>query len=124
MNKKASDLLSGNVVFLILVIVFIVILFLFVYSKSSSVSLIEEQTAKQIALMIDASKPGTQVIMNIEKVLEKSAQENPIRIEGNHVRVQLSEKTGYSYGFFNNVEVESEISVSGENLILKIKERN
>lgn len=119
MNKKAVDLLTGNLIFIILAIVFIGILFLFVYSKSSSEALVEEQTAKQIALMIDAANPGTQIILNIEGVLEGNKAANPIRIGEGVVRVQLSEKSGYSYGFFNRVEVESQIS--GGNLILKIK---
>ena len=119
MDKKAVDLLTGNLIFIILAVVFIGILFVFVYSKSSSEALVEEQTAKQIALMIDAANSGTQIILNIEGVLENNKATNPIRIEEGVVRVQLSEKSGYSYGFFNDVEVESEIK--GENLILKIK---
>jgi cell division protein FtsL len=45
-DKKGSELLSENVIFIILNVVFISIIILFVYLQSSSIHLMEEETAK------------------------------------------------------------------------------
>jgi len=96
----------SNVVFILLVILFFSILLTFVVKQSSKEYILEEQSAKKIALAIDAANPGTQIYLNLAKVLEKNVREEPITIQGNIVYVKLTEKTGYGYAFFNNVNVE------------------
>mgnify|MGYP001610502045 CR=1 FL=1 len=96
----------SNVVFILLVILFFSILLTFVVKQSSKEYILEEQAAKKIALAIDAAKPGTQIFLNLANVLEKNVRDEPITIQGNIVYVKLTEKTGYGYSFFNNVNVE------------------
>jgi len=96
----------SNVVFILLVILFFSILLTFVVKQSSKEYILEEQTSKKIALAIDAAKPGTQILLNLGSVLQKNVMDEPIRISGNIVSVQLTAKTGYGYSFFNNVNVE------------------
>lgn len=71
----------------------------------------EEEMAKQIALIIDSSKPGTIVKINVEDALAKAKKEhyqrNIISVTGNAVTVKLREKGGYSYYFFNNVDAKA-----------------
>ena len=104
-NRKAT-LLVSDVVFLVLVLAFIAILFLFVSKQSSNVYLLEQKTAKEIALLIDASEPGTQVKLRLTEVLDKKettiSDGDAIVIDdkANFVSVKLSGKSGYSYGFF------------------------
>jgi len=57
-NKKAN-LLYENVIFIVLNVIFLVMMILFIQMKGSAIAIAEEETAKQISLLIDASKPGT-----------------------------------------------------------------
>ena len=108
MNRKGTILLE-NIIFIILNLVFLTILIIFVFSKMGSTAVLEERYAKQIALMIDAAKPEMEIHLNVEDALEKAKDENYdgeiIQINENVVRVQLREKGGYSYSFFNDVDV-------------------
>ncbi len=78
--------------------------------------------AKQIALVIDSSKPGTIVKINVEDALARAKKENYqrniISINGNTVTVKLREKGGYSYSFFNDVYA----SASPDTSSLEIKD--
>ena len=121
MEKKGNILIS-DVIFLVLTIAFISILFIFISRQSSSVSLLEEKSAKEIALIIDSAESETQITLDMSEVLEKAKDKKIIEInnEQNFVFVKLSEKSGYQYGFFNDNFVESEINEGGY-LTLKIK---
>ena len=108
MNKR-GNILTENIVFIILTLVFFTILIIFISTKSNGSALLEESTAKQIALLVDSSKPGTIIKINVEDALSKAQKEGYggkiIFITGNVVTVKLREKGGYSYSFFNNVDV-------------------
>ena len=113
MNKKKGNILVGNVVYIVLVLAFFAILFIFIANKSSATSLVEERTAKQVALMIDSAEPGTRITLNLNSVLDKREDgrevDDVIIITDNFVRVQLSDKSFYVYSFFNNVKVSYKI---------------
>ncbi len=116
-----------NVVFLILVVVFLAILFIFVARQGSNDAVLEEQLAKQIALMIDEAEPETLIHLRVEDFFEES--DNPkIIIEDNVVTVKLANSgPGYSYGYFNSVNVEDKIEdidsgeFQGRYLVLTIR---
>lgn len=124
--KNKADILTENIIFLIIVVVFFTIMFIFISRQASSEYLLEEKTAKQLTLIIDASRPGTEIMLNLKKVL-KEAEKNEIQeaaavkidSDANLVFVKLSEKSGYSYGFFNDVNVEYKIE--NDFLIMEIK---
>ena len=110
MSKK-GNLLTGEVIFLVLNIVFISILIIFVLSRTNSSAFLEEQYAKEIALMIDSSKPGMILHLNMEDAISKAESNNIaaadiVKITGNVVTIKLKEKGQYSYSFFNNVSAE------------------
>ncbi len=110
MSKK-GNLLTGEVIFLVLNIVFISILIIFVLSRTNSSAFLEEQYAKEIALMIDSSKPGMILHLNMEDAISKAesnsiAAADIVKITGNVVTIKLKEKGQYSYSFFNNVSAE------------------
>ena len=89
---------------------FITILILFLFSKTGSASLLEEKYAKEIALAIDAAEPAMTIHLNMEDAIEIAEKENMdvtklVIINENIVTVQLREKGGYSYSFFNDVKV-------------------
>ncbi len=115
MNKK-GNILMENVVFIILVVLFFSILFIFVYKQTSNVSLVEEKAAKNIALIIDSANPGTEIILNVNDILDKRADnfnERAIVIERNFVIVKLSAKSGHSYSYFNGAKVQYELQQGG-----------
>lgn len=106
--KRRGNILVENVIFIVLTLIFFSILIYFIFSRTGGASLTEEELAKQVALIIDSSKPGTIVEINVEDALAKAKKENYqktiITITGNVVTVKLREKGGYSYSFFNNVD--------------------
>ena len=110
--NKHGDILIENVIFIILNIIFVSILILFLFKQGSGAGLLEQTYSKQIALMIDSAKPAMEIKLNLEKA-QKIAEENKIdfkeavSITGNVVNVKLSQKTGYEYSFFNNVETKA-----------------
>lgn len=107
--KKRGNLLTENIIFIVLTLIFFSILIFFISSRTGGSALMEEELAKQVALIIDSSKPGTIVKINVEEALGKAKKENYqkniISRNGNVVTVKLREKGGYSYTFFNNVDV-------------------
>ena len=108
-NRRGDNLLTENIIFIILTLVFFTILILFVFNQSNSAALKEEETAKQIALLIDAAKPGMIIRMNVEELLDKASEnkysKSIIFANGNFVTVKLRDNGGYSYSFFNDVDV-------------------
>ena len=112
MKNKRGDILVENVIFIVLNIIFVSILILFLFRQGSGAGLLEQTYSKQIALMIDSAKPVMEIKLNMEKT-KKIAEENKFdfkdvaSITGNVVNVKLSQKGGYEYSFFNDVEVKA-----------------
>jgi len=118
---KRGNILTENIVFLVITLLFISMLFVFVARASSKTSLIEEAQAKKIALLIDSARPGTEILLNVKDVLEKKGvgieDDDVITINGNSVVVKLNENSGKSYGFFNNVNPELKIDETLEGFL-------
>ena len=110
MKKKRGTILIENVIFIILNVVFISILLLYLWKQGSGVILLEQSHAKQISLLIDSAKPGMELMLNMDDA-KSISDENKVdfsqvvKVNGNIVRVKLSEKGGYEYSFFNDVDV-------------------
>jgi len=110
--RKKGNILTENLIFIILNLVFLTILILFVFSKTGSAAVLEEKYAKEIALMIDSSE--SLMVINLEMLdaveiarEEGIKEEDAVSILGNVVTVRLHEGPGYSYSFFNDVNVVS-----------------
>ncbi len=129
MNNKKAEILHENVIFIILNVVFFSIMLIFIYLQGSSVHLDEEETAKQIALLIDASRPGTILEINLEDLFleadkEEISKENVVEIdeEKNLVIVRASEDSFYEYSYFNDVYVLD--SIKDNSLVLEVRKKN
>jgi len=125
-NGKKANILTENIIFIILNLVFLTILVLFVFSKAGGVAVLEEKYAKQIALIIDSAKPVMTIKLNMQDALEKKDKgfnEKIVLIKDNIVTVKLREKGGYSYSFFNDVKVDARY-FDGNYFILKINKYN
>jgi len=111
MHKKGGEILVENVIFIILNLIFLLIMMLFIIKQGAGAIILEQSYAKQIALIIDSAKPGTIVKINMldAKVIAEEkgiAFDKMVNLEENLITVKLSEKGGYTYSFFNDVDVE------------------
>jgi hypothetical protein len=107
---KRGTILVENIVFLILNLLFLSILVLFLLKQGSGAIVLEESYSKQIAMILDSAKPVMAIQIDLEKgkKLAESRGINfgeAVKIEENIVRVKLTQKSGYSYSFFNDVHV-------------------
>ena len=112
MNKK-GDILVGNVVFIILNVIYLSILVIFLYTQGSGVKIVEETYAKEIALLVDYSQPGMFFYLDMGKAYDIAEERNVdfdkiVSKDENLITVTLdssNNRKGYSYSFFNNVNV-------------------
>lgn len=108
---KRGALLVGTVVFLLFTLAFLSVLSVFVIRQSSSTAGFEESYAKQIALLLDAARPGMELTLDMGDAKDASGEWfrehyiDAVTIENNLVRVQLSDDSSYSYSFFSDVSV-------------------
>lgn len=115
-NKK-GNILTENIIFIVLNLVFLSILVLFLFTKMGSSAVLEENYAKQIALIVDSAKPGMIIHLNMEDAIETALDEGRnlkevVLIQDNIITVQLREKGGYSYSFFNDVQVDANLDTT------------
>lgn len=108
--KKSGTILVENVIFIILNLLFLTILVLFLVKQGSGAIVLEESYSKQIAMIADFAKPIMLIKIDMEKG-KKIAEDNGIdfneivSINENTVKVKLTETGGYTYAFFNDVDV-------------------
>lgn len=113
-NKKGEIVLS-TVIFIVLNLIFFSMLIFFVLRASTGVGVYEQVDAKQIALLIDAAKPGMELRLDLAKeremaVKNKQNPDNIVEIDNSEkkVIVSLASGKGYSYNYFMNYKVETE----------------
>ena len=127
MVLKRGNMLTANIVFILLNLVFLSILIFFIVSKTGDPSILEEKYAKEIALMIDAARPGILFSIDMKEALDVAKEqewprENIISFKENSVRVQLKKSSGYEYFFFNDVVPIVDFLPNGR-VEIKIKEK-
>lgn len=125
--KKRGTILVENIIFIVLNLVFLTILIIFIAKQGSGAIVLEQSYAKQIALLVDSAKPVMIIKLNMDKA-QKLADKNEmdfkdvVKINDNIVTVKLSDRGGYSYSFFNDVDVGVPYP-EGENYIFTISEK-
>ena len=90
-------------------VIFITILLLFLLRQGEGAVVLEQSYAKNIALLIDSAKPVMEIKLNMEDAIELTEKnginrDDIVKINDNIVSVKLSEKSGYQYSFFNDVD--------------------
>ena len=110
--SKKGNILTENIIFIVLNLIFLTILILFLFSRMGGGVVLEEKYSKQITLVLDSAKPGMRIHIDMEDAIEEAKKElgedkigDLVVIKGNIVTVRLQEGVGYSYSFFNDVEV-------------------
>ncbi len=109
MGKKGTILIE-NIVFIILNLIFLAVLVLFLARQGSGAILLEQVYSKEIAMIADSAKPIMMIKIDMSKgkdIAEKNGIDfnDIVKIDGNIVKVQLTESGGYTYSFFNDVAV-------------------
>jgi len=107
---KRGTLLIENVIFIILNLLFLTVLVLFLMKSGSGAIVLEQTYSKQIAVLVDSAKPGMLMKIDMEKGKELAEDngidfKDVIKIDENIVTVKLSDRGGYSYSFFNDVDI-------------------
>jgi hypothetical protein len=125
---KRGNILTENLIFIILNIVFLIILVVFLVSKTGGAAVLEEKYAKQIALAIDSAKPGMTITINMEDAIERAGDEGMnireiVTIEDNIVTVKLRERGGYSYSYFNDVLAPTSLDNDNKGYFFTIEEK-
>lgn len=102
MNKRGdAELMLREVIFIILIVFISFVLVIFVYTASKGYAMKEQRLVKLLALMIDASRPGTTINIYAEGVYKVSLDK-----EKKEVFVQATENDkGWIYPYFTNNEV-------------------
>ncbi len=127
-KSKRGTILAENIIFIVFNLIFLTILIIFLFSKMGDAAVLEEKYAKQIALIIDSAKPIMEIHLNMEDAIKKASKEkwegDIVTIQENIVRIKLREKGGYSYSFFNDVDVTAYPDTNDKEYILTINEKN
>ncbi len=109
-RDKKGTILIENVIFIILNVLFLAILILFLLRQGQGAIILEQSYSKQISLLIDSAKPGMTIILDMGKAKEL-AEKNGLEFKdiiinsNNVITVRLSGQGGYSYSYFNDVDV-------------------
>jgi hypothetical protein len=107
---KKGTILVENIIFIILNLLFLTVLVLFLVNQGSGALVLEQSYSKQIAMIADSAKPVMLIKMDMEKgknIAEKNKIDfgSIVQIDKNIVQVKLSANKGYTYAFFNNVDI-------------------
>jgi hypothetical protein len=126
--RKHGNILTENLIFIILNLFFLIILALLLYQKAGDPAILEEKYAKEIALMLDAARPGMFISIDMQDAVdmakkEKWQRENIISQQENLITVKLSKNSGYSYSFFNNVNTIIDVFPNGR-VEIKVVNKN
>jgi len=123
-----GDIVMPEIIFIILNIIYFGLLIVFVVKSSTGAWIYEQAYAKQIALVLDQSKPGMTISMNFTKAIQiadknKRKKENTFKIDSskNKVILTLSNSGGYSYNYF--VDYDITYKFDGNNLVFNIKDK-
>ncbi len=129
-NKKAVDILSENLVFLILILVFAFVLGLSIIRIESNTALYEKIYAKQLALLINKAEAGMEIEMDITR-LNNIAKKNKfdgkiIDIDNNErkINIKLINGKGYDFYFFSDKEILWNLKKEERKLFLRVIEKN
>lgn len=120
-------MLSSTVIFLILNVVFFAAMFIFIAWAGTGVSVKEQIYAKQIALLINQAKPGTNITMDISElyaIAEKNKYNGEVvRINPDikEINVKLILGKGYSFRHFNSATITWGANKEDKKLYIQVK---
>jgi hypothetical protein len=124
-SKKAESQIYSLVVFIIINVVVFSLLFAFFYRVSYGAFSWEQTYAKEIALILDKGKSGTEVFIDFERGFELLEKENipltdSVRYKDGIVFVRLSNSEPYTVKVFSDKEARISFIQSENKLKVKI----
>jgi hypothetical protein len=129
MNKRGSDELTEQIVFLIIILIFFVVMLAFVTRFGTRANLKEEIFSKQIALAIDKARSGTSFAIDVSDLYltarSNHITSNLISIDNTNKRVvvHVVNGPGYSFSFFSDNQISwntDEKIIGKEKLIINV----
>ncbi|MDP3965980.1 MAG: hypothetical protein Q8Q04_00430 [archaeon] len=108
---KKGEILVENIIFIVLNIAFLAILVIFLVNQGNGATFLEDSYSKQVALLIDSARPGMIIHINFESAKVVSDKNGIpfseiLIINGQYATIRLSEESGKSYHFFNNINID------------------
>lgn len=109
-NKRGSEtLMLSLVIFVVLNTAFLLILLGGVARAGESETILEETYSKQIALLIDGSKPGTKIEVEVSQLIKIAKDKNAepiieLNCEKNEIFVKVTSSGGYATPYFTTLE--------------------
>ena len=125
-DKRGEDIFP-NVIFLVVNILFFSMLMIFVFKASTGAMVYEQAYSKQIAMMIDYSKPKTDIKIDLSQAInvakENKKIQDLVKIDeiNKEVIVSFSGQGGYGMKYFSDYSVSTEFV--GNFLLIHIKEK-
>lgn len=114
MNKKGGlgTMLKKETIFIILLVIFFYAAMVFVMKERDSAKFWEQYYTSEIARVVDMSKPGDEIKLDVQKATE-IAQANGVQLRDifnfgnldNTMRVKLSQKGSTEFKFYNDVNI-------------------
>jgi hypothetical protein len=115
---KQGKILLETIIFIVLNLIFLSSVFVFARTKASDASFYQEVYAKQIALLIDNARPGTNIILDITE-FEKRIPNSRVVINNIKKQVEISGKDkDFTHPFLTSNQIEFETEHG--KLILKV----
>ena len=90
-RKKAASPVIENVIFIVLNIMFFAIMILFVVRSVSNAVVYEQAYAKQIALLIDYSKPKTDIKIDLSKAISYLSKQSGKRVSDGLINIHSND---------------------------------
>src|SRR3989344_2704648 len=113
MDKKGTNVLLDNVVYVILAIIFFSMILYFLRNQWFQASFYENYYSKEISKVVNLAKPGDEIVLDVQKATE-IAQKQSLRSfseifqfdnVNNEICVKLSAGRKKCYTYFNDVDV-------------------
>jgi len=128
MKKRGSvDLMSSVVIFILLNVLFFSAMFAFVYISGSKARIYEQAYSKQIALVLDEAKKGTNITLDLSKVYEVARKEKRfdkmiiLDTANNIIEVRLQNSgEGYKTRYFSSSNIKMLENRYGEKLLIYV----
>lgn len=122
--KKGDEILTEELIFIILNSIFFISLIFFVINSGSSDSVIEETYAKKIAIILDSMNSNMEVNISVDVLLEAMEDNEllnfiPVSAQGNFVKVSVRKDSSYTFSYFSSVS--PKFFLDRENKMLTIK---
>ncbi len=125
-NKK-GEMVFPPFIFIVLAIVVFGGLILYVGNASTGALVYEQAYAKQVALLINEAKSEMQILVDFEEGVKVAGDKKTelIKVDNktNQVIVNLGSKSGYSYKYFSDYEVNVYGDPDNNLIIINIKDK-